>query len=144
MVVRIVQLSINSPCAFFHSSQRPAKANGSRNDGVVATVSARALIVLYPMPGSFAQDGTSPHCMIESLRTGSPASWRMVTTGCEGAMLYRGTQSSSPETVPKYSSTSCFLRDSLYLPHMGLIISDSVSARESPRSARTAGSPAMM
>ena len=100
MVVRIVQLSIGSPCGFVHLSHRPAKANTPviyfeairlfgpafplplvepvgwnqatlRFEGFpercgVATVSALALIVLYPMPGSFAHDGTSPHRMVES------------------------------------------------------------------------------
>ena len=32
-------------------------------------------------------------------------------------MLYRGVHSHPSETASKHSSTSCFLRDSLYRPH---------------------------
>jgi hypothetical protein len=65
-------------------------------DAVVATVPDLALIVLYPIPGSFAQLGTRPQRIVESLRTGSRASRRMVTMGCEGAILYRADTSTSP------------------------------------------------
>ena len=64
--------------------------NGSRNDGVVATVSALALIVLYAMLVSFAQEARVPIASLKALRTGFVASWRIVTTGCDGAMLKRG------------------------------------------------------
>lgn len=57
--------------------------NGSRKDGVVSTVSTRALIVLNPMLASFAQEGTSPHRIIESRRRVRD-SWRIVRTGWEG------------------------------------------------------------
>jgi hypothetical protein len=63
---------------------------------MVVTVSDLALIVLKPMVGSFAQEGTSPHRMDEKLRCGLEGSWRIERTGCEGAMLYRGASSYSP------------------------------------------------
>ncbi len=60
---------------------------------------------------SFAHDGINPQRIIDSSRTGSFGFWQMTATGWVGAMLYRGTQSSTPESVSKYSSTSCFRRD---------------------------------
>jgi hypothetical protein len=44
--------------------------NGSRNEGVVVTVSDLALIVLKPMAGSFAQEGKSRYRVVEKLRHG--------------------------------------------------------------------------
>src|ERR1039458_7783061 len=58
---------------------------------------------------------TVPHeaaCTSDNSRTGSFGFWRMTATGWVGAMLYRGLQSGSSETQSKYSSTTCFLRDS--------------------------------
>ena len=63
---------------------------------MVVTVSDLALIVLKPMVGSFAQEGISPHRMVEKLRRGLEGSWRIASTGCDGAMLYRGASSYSP------------------------------------------------
>jgi hypothetical protein len=63
---------------------------------VVVTVSDLAFIVRKPIVGSFAQEGISPHRMVEKLRRGLEGSWRIDITDCEGAMLYRGASSYSP------------------------------------------------
>src|ERR1700738_4529377 len=42
----------------------------------------------------------------------------MMGTLWVGAMLYRGFQSCSTGAVSKYSSTTCFLRDRRYRPHI--------------------------
>jgi len=55
---------------------------------------------------------STPLIRIEPLCTGSLGFWWMTGTGCVGAMLWRGLQSSSPETLSKYSSIICFLRES--------------------------------
>jgi hypothetical protein len=78
----------------------------------VAAVSDRALMVLAALDGDFAQDGINPHLISESCRIGSFGCWRTTGTGWVGAMLYRGDQSSSHGALPKYSSISCFRRDS--------------------------------
>ena len=67
-------------------------------------VSDLALIILAAPEESFDQDRMSPHFMIDSSRIGSYGFWRITGTGCVGAMLYRGLQSSSPETLSKYRS----------------------------------------
>jgi hypothetical protein len=43
----------------------------------VATVSARALIILYPTLESFAQCGISPQRIFEPNRLGSSGCWRI-------------------------------------------------------------------
>jgi hypothetical protein len=93
--------------------------NASRNAGFVAAVSNLALIIRAAEDASFDHEGISPQRIRDNSRTGSFGFWRMTGIGWVEAMLYRGLQSSSPETLSKYSSTSCFLRDSLYRPHMG-------------------------
>jgi hypothetical protein len=45
--------------------------------------------------------------------------WRITGIGRVGATLYLGAQSGSSEAQSKYSSTSCFLRESRKRPHMG-------------------------
>ena len=62
--------------------------------------------------GSPDHQGMSPQRTSDNSRTGSLGCWRMTGTGCVGAMLYRGFQSCSVGSVSKYSSTTCFLRDS--------------------------------
>src|ERR1035438_4989522 len=59
----------------------------SRKAGLLATVSARALIVLNPILASVAQDGIKPQRASEKCRAGLDGSWRMIPTGCDGAML---------------------------------------------------------
>ena len=59
----------------------------SRKTGLLATVSARALIVLNPILASVAQDGIRPQRASEKRRSGLDGSWRTIPTGCEGAML---------------------------------------------------------
>lgn len=76
-------------------------------------VSERALIILAAPEASFAHDGMSPQRIRDSSRIGSFGFWRMTATGWVGATLKRGLQSSSLETASKYSSTTCFLRESL-------------------------------
>jgi hypothetical protein len=85
---------------------------GSRKAGVVVAVSDLALIIGGP-DKAFAQDGISPHRINDISRWGCVGFWRMTGTGWVGAMLYRGVHSGSSDTVSKYSSTSCFLRDNL-------------------------------
>jgi hypothetical protein len=80
---------------------------------LVLAVSARALIMLAAVDESFDHEGMSPHRISDSSRTGSFEFWRITGTGWVGAMLYRGLQSSSPETLSKCSSMICFRRDSL-------------------------------
>ena len=46
-------------------------ANARRYAGLLATVSALALIIRLPMAGSLAQDGTRPQRTVRSCRTGS-------------------------------------------------------------------------
>ena len=60
---------------------------GSRNEGLVAAVSARALIVRAPTLGSSDQDGISPQRIIAACRTGVFAMCRMTGTDWVGAML---------------------------------------------------------
>jgi hypothetical protein len=62
---------------------------------------------------SFAHEGINPQRINDNSRTGSFQFWWMTGTDWVGAMLYRGLPSSSPrETEAKYSSISCFLRES--------------------------------
>jgi len=65
---------------------------------------------------SFAQEGMSPHRMVVNLRVFWPISRRTVTTGCVGAMLYRGRSSISP-TAPKRSAKYGFAYVNRYLLH---------------------------
>jgi hypothetical protein len=87
--------------------------NASRKAGFVAAVSDLALIIRAAADESFAHEGMSPQRISDNSRTGSFGFWRMTGIGWVGAMLYRGFQSSSPETASKYSSTICFRRDNL-------------------------------
>ena len=75
-------------------------------------VSDLAFIILAATEAYRAHDGMSPHRINDISRLGSLGFWRMTAIGWVGAMLYRGVQSSSPETLSKYSSTTCFLRES--------------------------------
>ncbi len=47
--------------------------NALRNEFLVATVSALALIIFEPIDGSLAQGGTNPHRNVPSVR--SPSCW---------------------------------------------------------------------
>jgi hypothetical protein len=67
----------------------------------VAAVSDFALIILTATDGSFAHEGMRPHRTNESSRMGSFGFWRMTGIRWVGAMLYRGLQSSSPDTLSK-------------------------------------------
>jgi hypothetical protein len=79
----------------------------------VPAVSDLALIILDAPDESFDHEGISPQRIRESSRIGSFGFWRITGMGWVGAMLNRGLQSGSSETaVSKYSSTSCFLRES--------------------------------
>jgi hypothetical protein len=59
--------------------------NAARKDGFSAAVSERALLSVYAIFGSLAQDGISP----QRRKAGSilPCSERRAKTGCVGAML---------------------------------------------------------
>src|ERR1022692_4390066 len=59
----------------------------SRKAGLLAIVSARALIVLKPILASLAQVGIRPQRASEKCRSGLDGSWRIMPTGCDGAML---------------------------------------------------------
>src|SRR3974390_3009766 len=59
----------------------------SRKAGLIATVSARALIVLDPILASVAQDGIRPQRATEKGRSGIDGSSRIIPQGCDGAML---------------------------------------------------------
>ena len=85
----------------------------------MCAVSDLALIILAAPDVSFAHDGIRPHRISEIWRTGSFGCWRITGTGCVGAMLYRGDQSSSQSAVSNCSSMICFLRDKRYRPHIG-------------------------
>ena len=78
----------------------------------MAAVSDLALIMLAATDESFAHDGISPQRIHDNSRMGSLGFWRITGTGWVGAMLKRGFQSFSPETLSKCSSMICFLRDS--------------------------------
>ena len=84
----------------------------------MCAVSDLALIILAAPDVSFAHKGISPHRISERSRRGSFGCCRITGTGCVGAMLYRGFQSSCQSAVSNCSSMICFRRDSLYLPHM--------------------------
>jgi hypothetical protein len=76
----------------------------------------------FPLMGSLAQDGMSPQRTNDASRIGSFGCRWMIGTGCVGAMLYRGLQSSSPDALSKCSSMICFLRDSRQRPHMSRLL----------------------
>jgi hypothetical protein len=58
---------------------------------MVVTVSDLALIVLKPTVESFAQEGISPHRMVEKLRRRVEGSWRIDSTGWRrGNVIARG------------------------------------------------------
>lgn len=61
------------------------ETNASRKDGLSRTVSERALMSLWPIPGSSAQDGMRPQRSITAERAG-PA-LRTATTCWLGATL---------------------------------------------------------
>src|SRR6267142_1761244 len=92
----------------------------SRNEGVVVTVSDRALSVRFPMLMSVAQEGMSPQRIVENLRDFLPCSRRTVTTGWVGAMLYRG-RSSISSHASKRSAKYCFECVNRYLLHTSLL-----------------------
>ena len=81
-------------------------------------VSDLALIIPAAPDASFAHDAMRPHRTSDSSRRGSFGCWRMMGTGRVGATLYRGLQSSSPDTLSKCSSMTCLRRESRYRPHM--------------------------
>ena len=57
-----------------------------RNDGLVATVSARALMRLAPSFAESANDGMRPQCTCSTVRPSS-ARCRTTVNGCVGATL---------------------------------------------------------
>ena len=73
---------------------------------LVATVSARALIIRLPILGSLAQNGTSPQCSASRLR--APSRSRTAYTVCVGATLWLGAsvRSGGGAAAPKYLATS--------------------------------------
>src|SRR5580693_448233 len=85
-------------------------------------VSDLALIIFAATDESLAHDGMSPQRTNDISRTGSFGFWRMMGTLWVGAMLYRGFQSCSTRAVSKYSSTTCFLRDRRYRPHIRKVL----------------------
>src|SRR5262249_17645436 len=92
--------------------------NGPRNDGLAATVSARAFIRAVPPPSGGTHDGTRPHRRNAGLRP-RPAS-PTAATAWVGAMLYRG---GSPGTSgrPSSSATAFGLVERLNRPPIGLV-----------------------
>ena len=62
-------------------------SRASRNAGRVAAVSDLALIILAALDPSLAHHGIKPHGASDSSRRGSLGCWRMIGTGCVGAML---------------------------------------------------------
>jgi hypothetical protein len=81
--------------------------------GKVCAVSDLALIILAALEGSFDQAGMSPHFINERSRRGSFRCCRITGICWVGAILNRGFQSSSHGALPKYSSMTCFRRESL-------------------------------
>ena len=83
--------------------------------GLLATVSPRALIILFPIRGSFAQKGTKPHLNNCNSRGASP-----VMTGSRwvGAMLKRGEKSKSGMLRSICANMASRSRVMVYLPHM--------------------------
>jgi len=67
---------------------------------------------------SFDHEGINPQRICDRFLVGSTGFCRITSTGCVGATLYRGVQSSSSEIASKCSSMICFLRDSRCRPHM--------------------------
>ena len=83
------------------------------------TVSDLALMDLKPTFGSVAHAGISPQRSSDSERVFFFGSSRTTGTGCEGAMLYRGSHSSSSSgKASKYSARICFRRERRERPHM--------------------------
>jgi len=89
----------------------------------VATVSARALIILNPILGSFAQYGISPQRIREPRRLGCSGCCRITDTFWVGAILNLGVQSSSG-SMSKRSAKSSLLRERRYRPHMSRSIAE--------------------
>ena len=96
----------------------------ARAHGALATDQQIALDPRVPAPahahsppargraaGPAAPDADGALRAEEKPRGGCVGCWRMTGTGWVGAMLYRGAHSDSSDTVSKYASTSCFLRD---------------------------------
>src|ERR1700676_5255810 len=79
-------------------------------------------LIIAAIDESLAHDGMSPQRTNDISRTGSFGFWRMIGTFWVGAMLYREFQSCSTGAVSKYSSTTCFLRDRRYRPHIRKVL----------------------
>src|SRR5690606_13240102 len=81
------------PSRFCHSKKPSAgirqrrRLNAERNAGFSKAVSERALIILLPVIGSLAHDGTSPH--LNKVRS-CGLSLVITAMGCEGEILKRG------------------------------------------------------
>ena len=96
------------------------------NDALAVRVSERALIILDPIVGSFAHDGTSPQRTRRIWRTGaasgSSRGGRSSTTRmpCMGATFQDGSRS-SPRTcwTNRARAISSSRRKLAYLPHIG-------------------------
>src|ERR1017187_5504174 len=116
--LKTVGLAWLSPSAPTHKT-RPQESGTCEISTHRAAVSDLVLIIRAATDGSFAHDGMSPQRISDSSRTGSFGFWRTTGIGWGGATLYRGFQSSSPETASKYSSTTCFRRDNRCRPHIG-------------------------
>src|SRR5262249_35747548 len=95
-----------------------------RNAGLSATVSARALASLFPMPGSLAQEGMRPHLSIVPSRSPRFGSIRTARTGCDGAMLYRGAQRGRDVEPPMSSAILTRLVFKVKRPHMIFTLSE--------------------
>src|SRR5271157_3764261 len=70
------------------------------------------------MPGSFAQEGISPHLSSVPSRSPLSGSSRTASTGCDGAMLYRASSSGILRT-PSSSAMTARLVLRVKRPHMG-------------------------
>ena len=103
--------------------------NAVRQDGLLSSVSARALINLLPILTSLAQLGTNPHRTVRSCRftaCGSPLGARSSTTRTSwvGATFHDGALSLVTTCAPYRPASSSFGRVNAYLPHMPTSVAD--------------------
>jgi len=94
--------------------QRP-RLNGARNEGLSATVSARALAMRAPADGSLDQDGTSPHRCRVMIRPAAP--WTTTGTTAVGARLYRAWKPDSA-SASNWAEMASMGELRAYRPHM--------------------------
>src|SRR5262245_32265483 len=75
----------------------------------------------HPTFKSLAHDGTNPHFNWTPSRSASGSGWRIASTDCEGAMLYRGSSNGSSGSGTANLLTTCRLGTrKVNRPHMHL------------------------